>query len=367
MGDIRVGFNLPGSLNNPDDILVGLRAAIVNATRLGRLAIVLVQTSKTCLLESVIAKANASVGNAFRPLVLVTPGNDAHGAPFRKRHASECALRLVGSPQVARWFVSHRKDEPLFAKVRYLPLGFSGRLLSALSKPLGKHFDLACGSCGRSEGGGCEGRIKPGRSMGIRGNPGSTAVCARAASKIAWLPMQAEHALSWDWESGAPVTARRMEMLYVALNTAGIRESFLRRLREPDAMPAYYNHYPTSGQDFFCGALRSVAALSPQGTAFDGFRHAEMLAAGAIAIIPDTPDLREVYAGLPVIFAQFADPYDDAPPLTCRLLMKYVRELEAQARVRPTGTFAYERLTLRFWVDRVQDEARAAAKELHLE
>jgi len=145
-------------------------------------------------------------------------------------------------------------------------------------------------------------------------------------------------------------SARQLEFLYACNNNYGTRAEILANLGH--SIPAFHNSYPAAVRSYFCGALRSLVSLSPQGTAPDGFRHMEMLTAGTMVIMPDREDLRVIYAGLPVIFAQF--------PLTptCESLMAAVRERAAQA-----APFAYERLTLRWWLEYVQAEARAGAAE----
>jgi hypothetical protein len=74
-----------------------------------------------------------------------------------------------------------------------------------------------------------------------------------------------------------------------------------------------------------------------------------------MVVLPDQADLRAIYAGLPVLFAHFP-PTPGALPLTCESLMAAARDLAGRS-------FAYERLTLRWWLEYVQAEARAGAAE----
>lgn len=284
--------------------------------RSGGAAIVSVRKRRVCFLERLLA-------NVSTRIVLVTPGNAEEGAPFRGTSA-DCAWRLLARESVLAWFVTHHRSEPVdHPKMRWMPVGF-GRTHDRMVRAHAKALAL------------------PVRGEEARDLPSDAVVSMplvfNAAHTFALADAREEKAL-----------ANALEFFFVCNNRALGRGDVLTRLSQADSMPGVVNHFPLSPRAYMCGALRAVFALSPGGTAPDGYRHLEFLLAGAAVVLPDHPCTRHLYQNLPVVFGEPGRRKKNAtsspPPLTCARLMEKVREWS-----RPDLRFEYERLTVEYWI-----------------
>lgn len=274
--------------------------------------------------EGVICELAAMLGNLSVKTVLVTPGHADTGAPFRTA-SRFCARRILQMPTTLRWFVTHHSArDPSYAKISWLPVGF-GLAYSTAIRLSAKALQ-----------------------MRVADEEDATAatmfpLLADAAQALGAVSPQSRRALD-----------RSLEYLFVCNNDLEAlgRRAILDALNA--SMPGYVNNFPASPRRYFCGALRAVTALSPRGTAPDGYRHLEYLLAGAAVILPDHPCMRDLYQNLPVIFAE--PPVVTGPPITCSMLKRHVREFGA-----PERRFEHTRLTAEFWIQELRRAAAAPA------
>lgn len=278
--------------------------------KLGRAPVVLMHAKMSCKAEPVI-RALPDV-----PLVLFNTGQSSSGAPLRfpEDHNRDCARRILGLDNVVRWYMTHHDTEPLHPKMDFLPVGFGSH-----PSHRGDRADL---------------QLSPSK-LGLNTDDDEVDAVA-ALSAVLRVAYDVSSRTSRRWMD------RRLRFLYVCNNRWGGRGAILDRLNASDSMPGFRNFYPAAPRSFFCGALQSLVGLSPGGTAPDGYRHAEFLLAGTVAVLPDHPCIRRIWARLPVIFAEPGK--EDHAPLTCPGLMAIVRQFAS-----PNVTFEHGRLTVEFW------------------
>jgi hypothetical protein len=272
---------------------------ITAATPLNRPLLIQVHCIRTCNALAVLKEINYT-------MVLMTLGWDGNGSPVNGCHEDSetnakilrCYFDLLAMENILLWFVSHHKRlDVTHPKLRFVPISF-GRTQSSIR--YGVTADVYVSSllvASESLRQICV--VKPG---------------ARFGPKVF---------LNYDESSFRK----------------GVTDAVISKI---GGRNIYKN---ASFSELMLGGVLSLIGISPHGTGMDGNRHLELLSHGLVTVMDDSPDLRELYGNLPVIYVKTWE------QLSCNTVCQYADKV-----LRDPSPYHFDKLSYQYWQAYVKSE-----------